>query len=73
MHWIAGYENKPQLPLQCLAKIRYRQTEQSCSVTGKFEGKYQVVFNEAQRAITPGQAVVLYGMDGECFGGGTII
>jgi tRNA-specific 2-thiouridylase len=62
--WI---DEPPVFPLQCKAKIRYRQMEQSCTL---FESG-EVLFDEPQRAITPGQAVVFY--DGEvCLGGGTI-
>ena len=54
------------------AKIRYRQTEQPCEVTVEENGSVQVLFDHPQRAITPGQAVVLY--DGDTvLGGGTIL
>ena len=52
------------------AKVRYRQREQPCRVFPTPEG-IRVVFDTPQRAITGGQAVVLY--EGETvFGGGTI-
>lgn len=67
IHWING---KPTLPLTCKAKIRYRQTDQSCTVESKDQG-YIVTFNEPQRAVTPGQSAVFY--SGEvCLGGGVI-
>ena len=63
-------ESLPQ-PMRCLAKIRYRQKEQPAVVEQLDENTMRVVFDEPQRAITPGQAVVLY--DGEyVIGGGTI-
>jgi tRNA-uridine 2-sulfurtransferase len=71
IHWIA--EKTPNFPLACAAKIRYRQTEQPCTVTALTKQVYCLTFAEAQRAITPGQAVVFYADDGECLGGGTII
>jgi len=68
-HWIAG--TAPRLPLRCAAKTRYRQAEQPCTVSREDDGTLRVVFDRAQWAITPGQAVVFYRGD-ECLGGGTI-
>ena len=67
LHWIAGSaSNSPR----CQAKTRYRQPDQACQIdiTGS---RAQVVFDQPQRAITPGQSIVFY--DGEiCLGGGII-
>jgi len=53
------------------ARIRYRQPLQKCKLTKK-GNKYNVIFQKPQRAITPGQSLVLY--DGKiCLGGGIII
>lgn len=53
------------------AKTRYRQADQACRLEPIIDGEMRVVFDEPQRAITPGQSVVLY--DGnECLGGGII-
>jgi tRNA-specific 2-thiouridylase len=63
--------DKPQVKIKCKAKTRYNMTEQSCTVwtDGK---KVCVEFDSPQRAVTAGQAVVLY--DGDyVIGGGTII
>lgn len=58
-------------PLRILAKARSRMTEQPATVYPEENGFARVVFDEPQRAITPGQAVVLY--DGDIvIGGGTI-
>ncbi len=58
-------------PMQVLAKVRYRHIPQPATVYPEENGFARVEFNEPQRAITPGQAVVLY--DGNCVvGGGTI-
>lgn len=54
----------------CKARIRYRHIEQPATVT--LEGdKVYIKFNEPQRAITPGQSVVLYD-DDMVLGGGII-
>ena len=59
-------------PMHIKAKARYRQTEQPATVRPLDNGLVQVVFDEPQRAITRGQAVVLY--DGDVVvGGGTIL
>lgn len=69
VNWISG--EAPAAPIHVSAKIRYRHKEQPCIVTSLSDNKIQVVFDEPQRAITPGQAVVLY--DGDVvLGGGTI-
>jgi tRNA-specific 2-thiouridylase len=57
--------------IDCYAKVRYRQPDQACRVEPLDDNRCRVIFNDAQRAITPGQAVVFY--DGEiCLGGGVI-
>ncbi len=66
--WVAGAP--PPLPLQCTAKVRYRQSDQSCTITEQ-KGGYQVEFDAPQRAITPGQSVVFY-LGETCLGGGVI-
>ncbi len=68
VHWVAG--EAPTLPLSCTAKIRYRQPDQACTVTPHAEG-IRVNFDTPQRAITPGQFVVLYNGD-ECLGSARI-
>ena len=69
VNWIEG--RAPEKPLRVTAKTRYSQTEAPATVTPLPDGRIQVDFDQPQRAITPGQAVVLY--DGEVvLGGGTI-
>ena len=58
-------------PLRVWAKARSRMVEQPAWVYPLENGDAQVVFDELQRAITPGQAVVLY--DGDLVIGGGII
>ncbi|QQE87015.1 tRNA 2-thiouridine(34) synthase MnmA [Azotobacter chroococcum] len=58
------------LPQRLTAKVRYRQSDQACTLEKTAEG-FRILFDEPQRAVTPGQSVVLY--DGEiCLGGGVI-
>ena len=70
MNWI------PQMPIDkefdCFAKFRYRQPDQKVHVSIIDEKNIKVDFVERQRAITPGQFIVLYDKEGVCLGGGTI-
>lgn len=59
-------------PTAVTAKTRYSQREAAAVAEPLPEGRVRVVFQEPQRAVTPGQAVVFY--DGEIVvGGGTIV
>lgn len=59
-------------PISVTAKTRYSQRESAATVEPLPNGRIRVLFDEPQRAITAGQAVVLY--DGEkVVGGGTIL
>lgn len=69
MNWIACDE--PGKPLRVKAKVRYRQAEQWATATVPAPGQLHLVFDEPQRAITRGQAVVLY--DGDTVVGGGVI
>ena len=69
LHWISGAA--PAMPLPCNVKIRYRQSDQECTLTYK-DNKYIFVFKEKQRAVTPGQYAVIY-KNNTCLGGGVII
>ena len=55
----------------CTAKFRYRQEEQKVTVTRRADGTAYVVFDEKQRAITPGQYCVFYD-ETKCLGGAVI-
>jgi tRNA-specific 2-thiouridylase len=66
--WVTGHA--PSANFRCTAKTRYRQTDQPCTVEVLDDGLH-VHFDESQRAVTPGQSVVLY--DGDvCLGGAVI-
>ncbi len=67
--WIAN--KPPAFPLQCKAKIRYRQADQECQVHLINADTIQVIFEQPQKAITPGQSVVFYQGD-VCMGGAII-
>jgi len=61
----------PARPMRLGARIRYNHAEQPATVTPLPGGGARVVFDHAQRAVTPGQAVVFYSGD-YVAGGGTI-
>jgi tRNA-specific 2-thiouridylase len=69
LHWISG--QAPEKSFQCKAKIRYRQADQACHVSLSGNNSAEVVFEIAQRAVTPGQSIVFYQND-ICLGGGII-
>lgn len=70
MNWIA-LETLAE-PIRVKAKTRYRQVEQWATVCPEADGKIRLEFDEPQRAVTPGQALVIY--DGDVVvGGGTIL
>lgn len=69
VNWVNGQE--PTFPLQCMVRLRHRQTLKSCAVTKDENGVILVSFEEAERAVTPGQFAVFY-TDELCLGGGTI-
>ena len=59
-------------PMRVFAKIRYNHKGAWCTVEKTGEDEITCTFDEPIRAVTPGQAVVLY--DGEyVLGGGTIL
>lgn len=58
-------------PFAVTAKVRYNMKDSACLLSPQEGERVKTVFDEPQRAITPGQAVVFY--DGEdVVGGGTI-
>ncbi|HQX91102.1 MAG TPA: tRNA 2-thiouridine(34) synthase MnmA [Thermomonas sp.] len=68
-HWIAG--SPPAARFSCTAQTRYRQPDEPCTVTVHDDGTLALQFARAQRAVTPGQSLVLYD-DEVCLGGAVI-
>lgn len=68
LHWVKG--SPPGSSFRCKAKVRYRQPDQECIVQ-VFPSTITVEFTQAQRAVAPGQSLVLY-EDNVCLGGGII-
>ena len=60
-----------ETPMEITAKIRYRHAEQPATVVQTDADTLRVTFKTPQRAVTPGQACVLYCGD-TVLGGGTI-
>jgi tRNA-specific 2-thiouridylase len=69
MHWVAG--SPPAARFDCHAQTRYRQAAQACTVHVLEDGTLDIQFARPQRAVTPGQSVVLYDGD-DCLGGAVI-
>ena len=65
-HWCSG--RAPLEPIRCAVKIRYRHPEQPCTLTPTADGGAELLFDQPQRAITPGQSAVAY--DGDTVLGG---
>jgi tRNA-uridine 2-sulfurtransferase len=67
-HWLAP---APSEPSPCSIKVRYRQSDQAARLEPRADCRMHVVFDQPQRAVTPGQYAVAY--EGErCLGGGVI-
>ena len=69
LHWISNAVT--ELPWACSAKTRYRQQDSRCRIIALDGASAEVEFTEPERAVTPGQALVLYQGE-QCLGGGTI-
>ncbi|KAF0281174.1 tRNA 2-thiouridine(34) synthase MnmA [Spiribacter roseus] len=67
--WVDG--RGPMEPIRCTARLRHRQVDQPGWLTPLDDGRRQLDFDQPQRAVAPGQSVVVY--DGAlCLGGGII-
>jgi tRNA-specific 2-thiouridylase len=69
LHWTLG--GAPAESFTAMARCRHRQPLQACRVQLIGADAMRVTFAEPQRALTPGQSVVLY-QGRECLGGGII-
>ena len=70
VNWIAL--DDPREPVRAEVRVRYRHTAAPATITPLENGRARIVFDEPQRAITPGQASVFYRGD-EVVGGGWIV
>lgn len=72
MNFMAIEEPEIGEEVRLVAKIRYNHEGAMCTIKRINEEQCEVIFDEPQRAITPGQAVVFYQGD-YVAGGGTIV
>ena len=70
VNWVAF--DKPTEPFRADVKVRYRHEPAPATIYALPDAGARVVFDEPQRAITPGQATIFYHGD-EVVGGGWII
>ncbi len=71
-NWISVVPNVPKIGRKYQARIRYRQPLEECQFAEISKISTKIVFKNPQRAVTPGQSLVIY--DGEeMLGGGIII
>lgn len=61
----------PAQPVRCRAKTRYQARETDCTASVLTDGRVEIKFDQPVRALTVGQAVVLY--DGDIVVGGGVI
>ena len=67
-HWLA---DAPRAGFDATVRLRHRQTEQLARVSPRADGSLRVEFATPQRAVTPGQSVVVYAGE-RCLGGAVI-
>ena len=70
VNWVAF--DAPEEPVRAEVRVRYRHTAAPATITSVPDQRARIVFDEPQRAITPGQATVFYRGD-EVIGGGWIV
>lgn len=69
-HWINGVPTEAEF--RCQVKIRYNQKEQPATVKLCSDNTVEIIFDQPQMAVTPGQAAVLY-QDDIVLGGGILV
>ena len=57
--------------MRAVVKTRYRQADIPCTIAPTQDDTIEVMFDEPQKAVTPGQSAVFYS-DEVCLGGGII-
>src|SRR4028119_1672661 len=70
VNWVAFDE--PGEPVRASVKVRYRHEPAPATTYALPDNRARIVFDEPQRAITPGQATCFYNGE-ECIGGGWIV
>ena len=70
VNWIAFDE--PSEPVRAVVKVRYRHEPASATIYALEDNRAKIIFDEPQRAITPGQATIFYNGE-EVIGGGWIV
>ncbi|WP_432822774.1 tRNA 2-thiouridine(34) synthase MnmA [Trichloromonas sp.] len=71
LHQVNWAIAEPSEPLRTACRIRYRHHEVTATVTPLPDGRAEVLFDESQNGVTPGQAAVFYDGD-RVVGGGWI-
>jgi tRNA-uridine 2-sulfurtransferase len=67
-HWLTAPRCEP---FTAQVKVRYRQTDQPARLEPAAEGAVRIIFEQPQRAVTPGQYAVAYEAE-RCLGGAVI-
>ncbi|WP_155771217.1 tRNA 2-thiouridine(34) synthase MnmA [Alteromonas mediterranea] len=69
LHWVD--RKTITEPMRAVVKTRYRQADIPCTIRPTQDDTIEVMFDEPQKAVTPGQSAVFY-IDEVCLGGGII-
>jgi tRNA-uridine 2-sulfurtransferase len=70
VNWVAF--DAPDEAVRAFVKVRYRHEPAPATIYALPENRARIVFDEPQRAVTPGQATIFYNGD-EVVGGGWIV
>jgi tRNA-specific 2-thiouridylase len=81
LNWIALDKLSPGESLRALVKVRYRHQGAPANIIARSDGSCDVIFDQPERGISPGQCAVFYALPTEpdprfdpeeCLGGGWI-